>query len=121
MLGIVSSRFSSRLDLDHVQPPGIRGDEHAALRQNRLGQDPAVEAFARRIASFPPQAVRLAKEAVNSAHLPLAEGLAQEAYLFQRLMRTEDAQRNMAKFMEIGGQTREGELRVGELNAELGK
>jgi enoyl-CoA hydratase/carnithine racemase len=82
---------------------------------------PWVEAFARRIASFPPQAVRLAKEAVNSAHLPLAEGLAQEAYLFQRLMRTEDAQRNMAQFMEIGGQTREGELRVGELNAELGK
>ena len=82
---------------------------------------PWVEALARRIASFPPQAVRLAKESVNSAHLPLAEGLANEAYLFQRLMRTEDAQRNMARFMEIGGQTREGELRVGALNAELGR
>jgi len=80
---------------------------------------PYVDQLARRIASFPPQAVRLAKEAVNSADRPLAEGLADEAYLFQRLMRTDDAQRNMARFLEIGGQTRDGELRVAELSAEL--
>ncbi len=79
-----------------------------------------VGALARRIASFPVEAVRLAKEAVNGADLPLHEGLANEAYLFQRLLRTDGAQRNMAKFMEIGGQTREGELRVGELGGELG-
>jgi len=59
-------------------------------------------------------------EAVNGADLPLADGLANEAYLFQRLLRTEGAQRNMARFLEIGGQTREGELRVGELGGELG-
>ena len=82
---------------------------------------PYVGALARRIASFPAPAVRLAKEAVNSADRPLAEGLADEQYQFQRLMRTEEAQRNMAKFLEIGGQTREGELRVGALNAELGE
>jgi len=78
-----------------------------------------VGALARRIAGFPVEAVRLAKEAVNSADLPLADGLANEAYLFQRLLRTEGAQRNMARFLEIGGQTREGELRVGELGGEL--
>lgn len=81
---------------------------------------PFVESLARRIAAFPPPAVRLAKEAVLGEELPLADGLANEAYLFQRLIRTPEAQRNMTKFLAIGGQTREGELRVGELNAELG-
>jgi len=72
--------------------------------------DAKVGALAERIASFPAEAVRLAKEAVNGAEQALPEGLADEAFLFQRL----------TKFMEIGGQTREGELRVGELGGELG-
>lgn len=83
--------------------------------------DAWVMQLARRIASFPVEAVRLAKASVNAADKPLAEGLLEEAYLFQRLLRTEGAQNNMQKFLEIGGQTREGELRVGELNAELGQ
>jgi enoyl-CoA hydratase/carnithine racemase len=82
---------------------------------------PFVERLARRIASFPVEAVRLAKEAINGADQPLADGLADEAYLFQRLLRTEGAQRNMRHFLEIGGQTREGEMRVGELNGSLGE
>ena len=77
--------------------------------------------LARRIASFPVEAVRLAKESVNAAEMPLREGLVEEAYLFQRLLRTDGAQTNMRRFMELGGQTREGEMRVGELNAELGR
>ena len=36
-------------------------------------------------------------------------------------MRTEDAQRNMQRFLEIGGQTREGESRMDELCAALGE
>ena len=83
--------------------------------------DSKVGALARRIASFPVEAVRLAKQAVDGAEQPLADGLADEAYLFQRLLRTDGAQRNMKKFMEIGGQTREGEMRVGELGGELGE
>ena len=82
---------------------------------------PFVDALAARIASFPVDAVRLAKQAVNGFDQPLQEGLADEAYLFQRLLRTEGAARNMRKFLQIGGQTREGELRVGELCAELGE
>lgn len=82
--------------------------------------DAWVGRLARRIASFPPEAVRLAKESVNAAELPLSQGLVEEAFLFQRTLRTEGAQANMRKFMALGGQTREGELRVGELNAELG-
>lgn len=82
---------------------------------------PFVDRLARRIASFPVEAVRLAKEAVLGADKPLQDGLVDEAYLFQRLLRTEGAQRNMQRFLEIGGQTRDGELRVGALNAALGQ
>jgi enoyl-CoA hydratase/carnithine racemase len=82
--------------------------------------EPFVQNLAQRIGSFPHTAVRLAKQAINSADKPLNEGLSDEAFLFQQLLRTEGAQRNMRRFLEIGGQTREGELRVGGLCAELG-
>jgi hypothetical protein len=39
---------------------------------------------ARRIASFPVEAVRLAKQAINSSTKPLAEGLQDESYLLQQ-------------------------------------
>ena len=44
----------------------------------------------------------------------------EEAYLFQQLLRTDEAPVHMRRFLEMGGQTREGELRVGELNGEFG-
>ncbi len=83
--------------------------------------DSWVSNLARRIAGFPVEAVRLGKASVNASELPLEEGLREEAYLFQRLVRNDSAQQNMQRFLEIGGQTREGEIRVGELNAELGE
>jgi len=79
-----------------------------------------VERLARRIASFPAPAIALAKRSVDSAEKPLAEGLADEAFYFRVLLGTGEATRNMEKFLEIGGQTREGEMRMGELTAELG-
>ncbi len=82
---------------------------------------PAVEKLARRIASFPVEAVRLAKQSVNQSERPLLEGLFEEAYLFDQTLRTDGAKRNMRKFLEIGGQTREGELRMGDLAGELGE
>jgi enoyl-CoA hydratase/carnithine racemase len=90
-----------------------------ALEADEIG--PYVDALAKRIASFPVEAVRLAKQSINSADKPLHEGLADESYLFQQLTRTESGQRNMKKFLEIGGQTREGELKIGELNRQLGE
>jgi enoyl-CoA hydratase/carnithine racemase len=81
--------------------------------------DANVTALAERIASFPVEAVRLAKASVTAAELPLQQGLQEEAYLFQRLLRTDSAQHNMQRFMEMGGQTREGELRVGELSRQI--
>jgi enoyl-CoA hydratase/carnithine racemase len=82
--------------------------------------DGFVERLARRIASFPAEAIALAKQSVrNAEELPLREGLFEEAYLFQQTLRVPEAQRRMRRFLEIGGQTREGELRVGELGAKL--
>jgi enoyl-CoA hydratase/carnithine racemase len=80
-----------------------------------------VEWLADRIASFPVDAVRLTKQAINSADKPLAEGFRDESYLFAQLVRTESGRANMRRFLEIGGQTRDGELRIQELNGRLGR
>jgi enoyl-CoA hydratase/carnithine racemase len=89
-----------------------------AFEPGQIG--PYVEWLAHRIASFPVEAVRLTKQAINSADKPLAEGFRDESYLFQQLCRTESGRRNMRRFLEIGGQTREGELKIQELNGLLG-
>jgi enoyl-CoA hydratase/carnithine racemase len=83
--------------------------------------DAKIAALAQRIASFPASAVRLAKTSVNAADLPILQGLQEEAYLFARLLRTDAAQQNMSRFLEIGGQTREGEMQVAELARRLGE
>ena len=83
--------------------------------------DAKIAALAQRIASFPASAVRLAKASVNAADLPIQQGLQEEAYLFARLLRTDAAQQNMSRFLEIGGQTREGEMQVAELAWRLGE
>ena len=83
--------------------------------------DAKIAALAQRIASFPASAVRLAKASVNAADLPIQQGLQEEAYLFARLLRTDAAQQNMSRFLEIGGQTREGEIQVAELARRLGE
>jgi len=83
--------------------------------------DPYVKWLAGRIASFPAPAVRLAKMAVDASALPLAEGLAEEAWLFQRVMREPSAQEAMRRFLASGGQTREGELAMGELTLKMGR
>ncbi len=75
---------------------------------------PFVERLARRIASFPPEAVARAKQSVDAAE-PRREGLLEEAHLFQQLLRTDEAQSAMRRFMAAGGQTREGELRLAAL------
>ena len=70
-----------------------------------------VDALAQRIASYPAGAVARAKQAVaNADTLPLREGMVEEAFLFQQTLRDPEAQRRMARFLEVGGQTRDGEL-----------
>jgi enoyl-CoA hydratase/carnithine racemase len=88
-----------------------------ALPANAI--DAHVNALARRIASFPADAVRLAKQSVNSATLPMAEGCQQEADLFQTLLFSNPARHAMRRFLELGGQTRDGELRVAEISGAV--
>src|SRR5262249_3528697 len=71
---------------------------------------PFVDALARRIASFPAGAVRLAKEAVGIGDGTLRDQLRQEAQLFARSYLLPDARERMDAFMAAGGQTREVEL-----------
>ena len=75
--------------------------------------------LAYRIATWPAEAIALCKQSVNNAEMPIKEGLLEEAYLFQQTLRTDGAQRNMQKAMQLGAQTREGELRMGELCVEV--
>jgi enoyl-CoA hydratase/carnithine racemase len=79
-----------------------------ALPPNEIGL--FVEGLAYRIASFPAEAIALAKASVNSAELPTAEGLIEEAHFFNQSVATDAAQKRMKKFLELGGQTREVEL-----------
>lgn len=90
-----------------------------ALPAERL--DEFVDNLAFRIASWPADAIALAKESVNNAEKPLQQGLLDEAYLFQQTMRTDGAQQSMKRAMELGAQTREGELRMGELCLEVAR
>ena len=80
-----------------------------------------VDQLAYRIANWPAEAIALCKASVNNSENELSEALLDEAYLFQQTLRTEGAQRNMRKAMELGAQTREGELRMGELCREIGE
>jgi enoyl-CoA hydratase/carnithine racemase len=81
--------------------------------------DSFVDRLARRIASFPSETISLAKESVNASALPLADGLVEEGYLFQRSIRSDAAQQRMRRFLEEGGQTRDGELKVADLVGRL--
>ncbi|KPF77615.1 enoyl-CoA hydratase [alpha proteobacterium AAP81b] len=81
--------------------------------------DAHVAALARRIASFPAAAVRLCKASIGNAELPLDEGCRAEGVLFADLLFSDSARSKMRRFLELGGQTRAGENRVGALNAEV--
>ena len=87
-------------------------EDEAAMRAH-------VDRLSGRIRDFPVEAVRLAKQSVDGFEAPLNEGLQEEGYLFQRLLRTDSAPRAMRRFLDLGGQTHEGEMRVGDLNGEV--
>ncbi len=81
---------------------------------------PFVEDLAYRIASFPAEAIALAKKSVqNAAGLPLVEGLFEETSLFMRSLSFSSSQARMKKFLELGGQTREGELDLNPMLKDL--
>ncbi len=78
-----------------------------------------VDRLARRMSGFPPDAVARAKASTLGAEPDPVPGLLDEAFLFQETLRSPSAPVRMRNFLERGGQTPEGERRVGELGAEL--
>lgn len=81
---------------------------------------PFVDVLAARIAGFPATAVAAAKRSIlNADELPQLDGLFEEQFLFRQLMRTPEAHEKMQAFLDAGGQTRHGELRVADLTGDL--
>jgi len=80
---------------------------------------PFVDRLAQRIAKFPPHAVRAAKESVLRAERGVVDDLLAEGVAFQGTLGEPRARQAMEAFMSGGGQTVEGESRLGELAGEL--
>lgn len=72
---------------------------------------PFVDRLARRIASFPPEAVARAKASVLAAESGVREGLVLEAQHFDACVALPEARRRMEAFLAMGGQTREVEAK----------
>lgn len=80
---------------------------------------PFVERLARRIASFPAHAVAAAKASVLLAEKGLEADLPAEAALFNGTLKEPSARIAMERFLAAGGQTLDGELRLGSLIDQL--
>lgn len=80
---------------------------------------PFVERLTERIASFPRHAVVAAKAAVLRAEKDVVPDLLGDATAFVRTLDHDEAREAMARFLAAGGQTVEGESRLGELAGEL--
>jgi enoyl-CoA hydratase/carnithine racemase len=86
-----------------------------ALPANEIG--PFVEELAHRIASFPPDAVRRAKVAVDAAVGTIEAGLLEEAYQFNQTLAAPELDSRFDAILAAGAQTRDGELDLGALVA----
>lgn len=80
---------------------------------------PHVNRLAARIASFPPHAVANAKASVLSSDHDVRNALMAESALFQCTLGGPGTKAAMQGFLAQGGQTPEGEGRLGELAGEL--
>ncbi|MGA9278229.1 enoyl-CoA hydratase/isomerase family protein [Ilumatobacter sp.] len=80
-----------------------------------------VDRLVARIASFPPHAVAAAKAAVVRAETGIVDDLLQEGAAFNATLADPETRAAMQRFLEIGGQTPDGERRLGQLAAELGR
>jgi enoyl-CoA hydratase/carnithine racemase len=89
-----------------------------ALPAERLW--PFVDRLAARIASFPASAVAEAKASVLRAEAGVEADLLAEGNGFNRLLATDESHARMRRFLDRGGQTVEGESRLGDLAADLG-
>jgi enoyl-CoA hydratase/carnithine racemase len=79
-----------------------------------------VDRLATRIASFPAEAVKLAKRAVDLASANETEALLEEGHLAGQLMATDEAKRRFARILALGAQTPAFEQELSRRLIELG-
>jgi enoyl-CoA hydratase/carnithine racemase len=79
-----------------------------------------VDRLAGRIASFPAHAVAAAKASVVRSEIDIVDQLLAEGAAFNATLAEPSAQSAMRRFLDLGGQTPEGERRLGDLAGELG-
>lgn len=84
---------------------------------HRIGDE--VDRLAHRIARFPPAAVAAAKAAVLRAETAVVEDLLAEGDAFAALLGEAPTRSAMERFLALGGQTVDGETRLGELLGEI--
>ena len=82
---------------------------------------PFVDALAKRIASFPPVALEMAKRAVVAAEGNVADRLELENRLFHTTLRDPAAKERMERFLRVGGQTPDYERELGSQLEALGE
>lgn len=104
----------------------VTGTEAAAMGYvNRVLADEEIDDFvhglALRIAAMAPEAVASAKAAVDAVAGDPSEGYVVEAAGFRRAIADPVARELMARFLELGGQTRDVELGLAELIDALGR
>lgn len=80
---------------------------------------PFVDRLAARIAGFPPHAVAAAKASVVRAEHDVADDLLHEGAGFNGTLGDPAAAAAMRRFLELGGQTPDGERRLGDLAGEI--
>jgi enoyl-CoA hydratase/carnithine racemase len=80
---------------------------------------PFVSRLAQRIAGFPKHAVAAAKVSVLSAEGDIEPDLLAEAGRFNATLGDSATRRALQSFLDLGGQTRDGELRLGDLAGDL--
>ena len=81
--------------------------------------DAFVDRLAGRIASFPPHAVAAAKAIVVRSEPGVEDDLLAESIAFNATLASDETHDRMQRFLDVGGQTPEGERRLGALAAEL--
>ena len=81
---------------------------------------PFVDRLAQRIASFPAEAIALAKTAVDAGEgMTMRDALLEEEHCMNQALATQTARDGMQAFLDAGGQTREVELELGEVIARM--
>ena len=102
-----------------AQTAELYGLVNRALPPAELG--PFVDRLARRVASFPLEAIALSKRSVDNALPDPVPGLHEESYLASKLMVSPEVRRRFAAVLAKGAQTLDGERNLAAILPTLGE